>query len=390
MIPATTWPQWAECEGDRIRADGRWREVRDFDGVGPVGRLRDGTGRSRAVVSFASNDYLGLSRHPAVVAAAHDALDRWGTGSGSARPVTGSRPVHTELEAELAEWKKTERAVLFPTGFAANLGVLSALGTAGVRILSDERNHASIVDGCRLSRADVTVYPHGDVAAVERNLRQPGRSPGRAIVVTDGVFSMDGDEAPVTELADVCGRHGALLVLDEAHAVLGAEPALGNCHALRVGTLSKALGALGGFVASPAALIDLVVNRARSFIYTTASSPADTAAGLAAVRVVRSPEGEALRSRLGAHVERLAPGHATPIVSVVLGEEQRAVDASRRLLEQGLLVPAIRPPTVPAGTSRLRITLSAAHTIEQVERLSTAVAELRSGQFPRGDRPVEA
>jgi 8-amino-7-oxononanoate synthase len=394
MSLATRWPRWAESEGDRIRADGRWREVRDFDGMGPVGRLRDGSGRNRVVVSFASNDYLGLSRHPAVVAAAHDALDQWGTGSGSARLVAGSRPVHTELEAELAEWKKTERAVLFPTGFAANLGVLAALGTAGVRILSDERNHASIVDGCRLARAEVTVYPHGDVAAVERNLRQPGgargRVPDRAIVVTDSVFSMDGDVAPIAELADVCGRHGALLVLDEAHAVLGPEPALGNCHALRVGTLSKTLGALGGFVAGPAALIDLIVNRARSFIYTTASSPADTAAGLAAVRVVRSPEGEALRSRLGAHVERLAPGHATPIVSVVLGQEERAMDASRRLLERGLLVPAIRPPTVPADTSRLRITLSAAHTSEQVERLSTAVAELGPGHVPRRDRPVEA
>ncbi len=371
LATATAWSRWAEREGARIRADGRWRTVRDFDGAGPHGRVPDGDGY-RSVVSFASNDYLGLSRHPAVVAAAHDALDRWGAGSGSARLVTGSRPVHSELEAELAEWKGTERAALFPTGFAANLGVLTAIGTAGTHILSDERNHASIVDGCRLSRADVTVYPHGDVGSVERSLRRPGR----ALVVTDAVFSMDGDAAPVAELSEACQHHGALLVLDEAHAVLSPEPALGDCQVLRVGTLSKTLGALGGYVAGPAELVDLVVNLARPYIYTTASTPADTAAALAAVRVVRSPEGDELRSRLRANVELLSPGHPSPIVSVVLGDEGRAMDASRRLLDQGLLVPAIRPPTVPAHSARLRITLSAEHQRAQVERIVSALAAL--------------
>jgi len=385
----STWLGWAESEGDRLRIEGRWRQVRDYDGAGPTGWVRDGDGR-RAVVSFASNDYLGLSQHPAVVAAAHDALDRWGTGSGSARLVAGSRSVHTELEAELAEWKGTERAVLFPTGFAANLGVLTALGTAGTHILSDERNHASIVDGCRLARADVTVYAHGDVAAVERRVGQPSGARDRVMVVTDSVFSMDGDLAPVNELADVCRRHGALLVLDEAHAVLSTEPNLDDCDVLRVGTLSKTLGALGGFVAGPAKLIDLIVNRARSFIYTTASSPADTAAALAALRVVRSREGEALRSRLLAHVERLAPGHGSPIVSVILGDEDRAVQAADRLLARGLLVPAIRPPTVPAHTSRLRISLSAMHTTDHVERISDAVAGLGPEHVVGGGRSVPA
>ncbi len=389
MRPATTastiWSTWAEREGGHIRADGRWREVRDFDGAGPIGRLRDGDGH-RSVVSFASNDYLGLSQHPAVVAAAHDALDRWGAGSGSARLVTGSRPVHSELEAELAGWKETERAALFPSGFAANLGVLTAMGTAGARILSDERNHASIVDGCRLARADVTVYPHGDVGFVEHSLRQPGRT----LVVTDAVFSMDGDAAPVAELADACRRRGALLVLDEAHSVLSPEPPLGDCQALRVGTLSKTLGALGGFVTGPAALVDLIVNRARPYIYTTAPSPADTAAGLAAVRVVRSPEGDELRARLRAHVELLAPGHPSPIVSVVLGAEARAMDASRRLLDQGLLVPAIRPPTVPAHTSRLRITLSAAHLTAHVQRIVNALADLDRDCARGGDGAAQA
>ena len=371
LATATAWSRWAEREAARIRADGRWREVRDFDGTGPNGRVRDGQG-FRSVVSFASNDYLGLSRHPAVVAAAHDALDRWGAGSGSARLVTGSRPVHGELEAELAAWKGTERAALFPTGFAANLGVLTAMGTPGTRLLSDERNHASIVDGCRLARAEVSVYPHGEVGYVERGLRQPGRT----LVVTDAVFSMEGDVAPVAELAEACHRHGALLVIDEAHAVLNPEPALGDCQVLRVGTLSKALGAMGGYVAGPAALVDLVVNLARPYIYTTASSPADTAAALAAVKVVRSPEGDDLRARLRSHVELLSPGHPSPIVSVVLGDEERALQASRRLLDQGLLVPAIRPPTVPAHSARLRITLSAAHEQSQIQRIVSALADL--------------
>ena len=367
-----TWSEWAEGECALIRAERRWRTVRDVDGSGPTVRVGDGDG-GRTVVSFASNDYLGLTRHPAVVAAAHAALDRWGAGAGSARLVAGSRPVHSELEAELADWKGTERAVLFSTGFAANLGVLVALGGPDVHILSDQLNHASIVDGCRLSRSPVTIYPHRHADAVEQALR----GSGRAIVVTDAVFSMDGDLAPLADLARTCARHGALLVVDEAHAVLGGEAMPPGCEVLRVGTLSKALGALGGFVAGPAPLIDLVVNRARSFVFTTASSPADAAAALAALGVVRSPEGRALEARLRAHVQRLAPGHPSPIVPVVLGDEHRALTASAALLDKGLLVPAIRPPTVPAHGSRLRVSLSSSHTTAQVEQLSAALDTLR-------------
>lgn len=366
-----TWRAWAGAEAARIRAAGQWRAPRDFDAAGPEGKLSpDG----RPVVSFASNDYLGLTQHPAVVAAAHAALDRWGTGAGSARLIVGSRPVHSALEAALATWKGTEAAVLFSTGFAANLGVLTTFGAAGVLVCSDELNHASIIDGCRLTRAEVTVYRHGDPEHVDRLLAEaPGR---RAIVVTDTVFSMDGDVAPVDELAAVCARHGALLVLDEAHAVLGPEPQLAGVEALRVGTLSKTLGALGGFVAGPRALTDLVVNRARSYIFTTASTPADAAAALAAVEIVRSPEGEARRARLRQLVERVRPGHPSPIVPVVIGDEQATLAAARSLLDQGLLVPAIRPPTVAPGTSRLRVALSAAHTDDQVDALVRALAAL--------------
>ncbi|HZQ88320.1 MAG TPA: aminotransferase class I/II-fold pyridoxal phosphate-dependent enzyme, partial [Acidimicrobiales bacterium] len=331
------WREWVEAENDRIRAEGRWRVTRDLDAAGPEGVL---SATGERVVSFASNDYLGLTLHPAVVAAAHEALDRWGAGSGAARLIVGSRPLHSELETELAEWKRSERALLFPTGFAANLGVLSTFGVAGGLVCSDELNHASIVDGCRLAHSEVSVYPHGDVDALDALLA--GRA--RPIVVTDTVFSMDGDVAPLAEIADACRRRGALLVLDEAHAVLGPDPdphgELAGVDVLRVGTLSKTLGSLGGFVAGPAPLIDLLVNRARPFIFTTASTPADTAAALAAVRVVRSAEGEALRARLRAHVERVAPGHPSPIVPIVLGDEDAALKAAAALLERGLLVPA--------------------------------------------------
>jgi 8-amino-7-oxononanoate synthase len=363
---------WAERVAARNRsiADaGQWRTIRTLDGPGPSFTLDEG----RTIVSFASNDYLGLSQHRAVVDAAADALERWGTGSGSARLIVGSRPIHRELETELAAWKHTEAALLFPTGFAANLGVLTTFATAGVLVVSDELNHASIIDGCRLSRGRVEIARHRDVAHVDALLTA---HQGPAIVVTDTVFSMDGDEAPLDDLLEVCARHHALVVIDEAHAVLGPDvPAYPDI--LRVGTLSKALGSLGGFVAGPRACIDLVINAARPFIFTTAPTPADSAAALAALRVLRSSEGHALVGRLRGHVERVAPGHPSPIVPIVLGDEHRALDASTHLLDDhGLLVPAIRPPTVAPGTSRLRIALSAAHTDDEVDRLAKALVEL--------------
>jgi 8-amino-7-oxononanoate synthase len=376
-VRRSAWQDWADETSAAIRAAGQWRQPRDLDAAGPEGKLEpDG----RPVVSFASNDYLGLSQHPRVIAAARAALDRWGTGSGSARLIVGSRPIHTELESALAEWKRAEHAVLFPTGFAANLGVLSTFGGRDVLICSDELNHASIIDGCRMSRSEVAVYRHADAAHVDAMLRACAGSGRRAIVVTDTVFSMDGDCAPVGELAQLCARRGALLVLDEAHAVLGPDPDLdGNLDgvdALRLGTLSKTLGSLGGFVAGPAALTQLIVNRARSYIFTTAPTPADTAAALAALGIVRSEEGTGLRARLRAHVDRIRPGHPSPIVPLMCGSEARARRAADALLELGLLVPAIRPPTVAPGTSRLRVALSAAHTEEQVETLARALATL--------------
>jgi 8-amino-7-oxononanoate synthase len=375
----TTWSSRVDTSNTRLHAEGRWRHPVTFDAHGPEGVLTDD---GRKVVAFASNDYLGLSMHPAVVAAAHEALDLWGAGSGASRLVTGSRPCHEKLEHALASWKHSDGAVVFPTGFAANLGVLGAFGDSDVRICSDELNHASIIDGARLSRAEVAVYRHGDVDHLDTLLNE---WTGPTLVVTDVVFSMDGDVAPVKEIAELCRRRGALLVLDEAHDVLGPDlaPHLVDTDVLRVGTLSKTLGSLGGFVAGPRPFLDLLQNRARSYIFTTAPSPADAAAALAALGVLTSPEGAPLRQRLAAHVEAVAPGHPSPIIAIVLGADERAVAASTTLRHHGVWVPAIRPPTVPPGTARLRVTLSAAHTEDQVALLLEALAEVS----PRGSRP---
>ena len=382
--PVPTWDERIRARLDGVKSDGRWRAVRRFDAFGPGGTL-DGDGRPGSgpeVTSFASNDYLGLSAHPAVIAGAHAALDRWGAGGTASRLVVGSRPPHHDLEDALAAWKGSEAALVFPTGYMANVGVLTALAGPGTRIVSDALNHASIVDGCRLAKGELVIAPHADVATVDRLLAEDSRP---TVVVADSVFSMDGDAADVEGLAEVCARRGAALVLDEAHAVFGPDldpAAHPDLTLVRVGTLSKTLGSLGGFVACSAPVRDLLVNVARSFIFTTALSPADAGAALAAVGVVRSAEGDALRARLRSHVDRFAPGHPSPIVPVVLGSEDAAVAAAAALLADGLLVPAIRPPTVPPGTSRLRVTLSAAHTDDQVDALEKALAALPAPAIP--------
>ncbi len=362
---------WAGEQLGTIHAADQWRTVRPFDARGPVGHLA-----GREVISFASNDYLGLSCHPAVIGAAHTALDRWGTGATASRLVVGSRPVHADLEAELADWKNTARALVFPTGYAANLGVLSSLGGPDCLIVSDELNHASIIDGCRLSRSPIAIARHNDIDHVDHLLSRAEAA--RTMVVTDAVFSMDGDEADVGALGECCARHGALLVIDEAHAVFGPSLApladFERLRVLRVVTLSKALGSLGGAVCGPGPLVDLLVNRARPFIFSTGLAPADAAAALEAIRISRNSEGDSLIARLRRLTDRLRPGHPSPIVPIVVGPEARAVRVAEALLGEGLLVPAIRPPTVPAGTSRLRVALSAAHTDDMLDRLVGALA----------------
>ena len=368
-----TWGSWAAGELDGVRAAGRWRQNRSFDAFGPLGELE-----GQPVTSYASNDYLGLSTHPAVLAAAHDALDRWGSGSTASRLIVGTRPGHGELEASLADWKRAERALVFSSGYSANVGVLTTVGGPDVTIFSDELNHASIIDGCRQGRSTTIVYRHDDLDDLDHRL---GSARGRKVVVTDSVFSMDGDAADLVGLGELCVRHGALLVLDEAHAVLGPDlPAVDGLELVRVGTLSKTLGSLGGWVAADGPLIELLVNRARSFIFTTALTPADTAAAEAALTVLRSSEGASLVVRLRSHVDRLRPGHPSPIIPIVLGEEARAVKAAAALLDGGIFVPAIRPPTVPVGTSRLRVALSAAHTDRMIGDLLAALDRLGLSQ----------
>jgi 7-keto-8-aminopelargonate synthetase-like enzyme len=248
--------------------------------------------------------------------------------------------------------------------------------------LSDELNHASLIDGCRLAKALVRIYRHNDLDHLAKLLTDVD---GPALIATDTVFSMDGDAVDLPELAGLAAAHDALLVLDEAHAVLGPDLPPTAQPLLRVGTLSKTLGSLGGFVAGPKDYIDLLRNRARTFIFTTASPPADIAAAQAALRVVRSDEGKQLQATLRRHIDRLRPGHPSPIVPVILGDEAAALAAARELADQGLLVPAIRPPTVPPGTSRLRVALSAAHTPADVDRLVAALASL-----PRPEHAVSA
>ncbi len=360
----SVWSDWVSAELAHIEAAGQWRVTRAFDGIvqGPL--------NGREVINFAANDYLGLSFHPTVREAARDAIEQFGSGAGASRLVTGTRSLHARLEAELAQWKGEAKALVFPTGYAANLGVLTTFGAQGATIFSDALNHASIIDGCKLAKARTVVFPHNDLDALEAQLRA---TDGRKLVVTEAVFSMDGDLAPLAALAEICGRYGALLVIDEAHAVFGTGKDTIACDHLRIGTLSKTLGALGGWVAGSASVIDLLVNRARTFIFTTGLSPADTAAALAALQICRSEEGEQLRRKLRANIDAIRSGHPSPIVPIVLGSERAALDASRALLEQGIFIPAIRPPTVPRGTSRLRLTLSAAHTDEMIARLVAAL-----------------
>lgn len=372
---------WVAGELDRIRAAGQRRALRTFDAAGPVGILdhaTDGVVAGLPVVSFASNDYLGLSNHPALGRAACDAVERWGTGSTSSRLLVGSRPCHDELEAELCAWKQTEAALVFSSGYTANLGVLSTLGGPDCLIVSDELNHASIIDGCRLSRSPVAISRHNDVEHVDQILESATTT--RAMVVVDAVFSMDGDEAPVNQLGEVCARHGALLVLDEAHAVLGPETGavadIEGLEMLQVVTMSKALGSMGGAACGSRPLIELLVNRSRPFIFSTALSPGDAAAAAAAVRLIRSAEGRELITRLAALVQRVAPGHPSPIIPIRIGSEVDAVAASEELLGRGLLIPAIRPPTVAPGTSRLRLALSAAHTDAMIDDLLAGLSSL--------------
>jgi 8-amino-7-oxononanoate synthase len=342
----------------------------------------------RPLLSFCSNDYLGLASHPSLARAAASAAERSGFGSGSARLVSGDFPEHRALEEQLAAFLGTEAALVFPTGYQTNLGVLTALASRGDLIVSDAANHASLIDGCRLSRAEIAIYPHRDLSAAETILKAAGSGHRRRLLVTESLFSMDGDVAPLAALADLARRHDAALIVDEAHALgvlgpggRGLARAAGVTPDVLIGTLGKALGGLGGFAAGTADLRSILVNRARTFIFTTASPAPLLAAAVAALQIATAPEGDERRRTLAARIQQLEaalalPPSGTPIIPFILGPDRLALAASAQLREAGLFVQAIRPPTVPEGTARLRITLSANHTAEEVAQLAAALREI--------------
>ena len=348
----------------------------------------------RRCVDFCSNDYLGISAHPRVTAAFIEAAREHGVGARASHLITGHQPEHDALEEELADYTGRERALLFSTGYMANLGLATALVRKGGAVLGDALNHASLIDAGRIARASLDYYEHGDARALEAKLAAGEGLP--ALVLTDGVFSMDGDLAPLPALAAACRRHGALLAVDDAHGlgVIGAtgrgtlehfDLAAREVPAL-VGTLGKAFGSFGAFVAGDAGLVETLIQRARTYIYTTALPVAVAAATRAALAVSISESWR--RTRVAALTRRFRAlaGQAdlpladstTPIQPVLLGGAGEAVEASERLLERGFFVAAIRPPTVPAGTSRLRVALSAAHRDEDVESLVSCLTEVVS------------
>lgn len=348
------------------------------------------TSDGKPVLAFCSNDYLGLANHPAVAAALTAAVPTMGVGGAASHLICGHHEAHHRLEQRLADLTGRSAALFFSTGYMANLGVISALAGRGDTIFSDRLNHASIIDGCILSRAKVQRYPHNDVAALAEKL---ANTSGHKLVVTDGVFSMDGDLAPLKELAALCRQHDALLVVDDAHGVgvLGSHGGgsleqLGLSEdevPLLMGTLGKAVGTSGAFVAGPELLIEYLVQKARTYIYTTAMPPALAEATCTALDILeKEPQRrEQLRLLIGRFRKevqalgyRLMPSQ-TPIQPILVGDNWAALELSRRLEDEGLLVTAIRPPTVPEGEARLRVTLSATHTDDDLDRLLAALAQ---------------
>ena len=374
-------------ELESLRAEGMYRSMRVISGAQGSRVELDG----RQVLLLCSNNYLGLADHPALKAAAIDAVSL-GVGSGASRLVSGTMELHERLEERIASFKGTEKALLFNSGYAANTGIISALVGRGDAIFSDRLNHASIVDGALLSRAGFYRYPHRDMAALERMLQEKGGK-GRRLIVTDGVFSMDGDVAPLAELVQLARRYDALLMVDDAHGsgVLGASGRGSGelCGVMdgidiHMGTLGKGLGSFGAYAATSAVVRDYLVNKARSFIFSTSLPPAVLAASLAAIDLADSPEGGALRERLAANValfkERLLfhgfdiMGSETQIVPIFVGPAKATMEFSSQLLEQGLFVQGIRPPTVPAGSCRLRCTIMATHERDDLEQAVESIA----------------
>ena len=375
-------------ELEALRHRGLYRHLRRVEGdQGPTLQLG-----GREVINFSSNNYLGLANHPALQDAAKQAIDRYGCGSGASRLISGNMHLHEELESTIAKLKGTEAALVFNSGFQANTGIIPVLVGEGDVVLSDAFNHASIIDGCRLSRANIVVYGHGDLNRLEQSLNNSS-SARRKLIVTESLFSMDGDEAPLTDIVSLAEKHGAMVMVDEAHATGVYEPngaglvaklGLGDRVLIQMGTLGKALGGFGAYVAGSESLRELLINRCRSFIFTTALPPAVMAMGIAAIDLVKKePE---RRQALSNNCERLRTGlkelgyslgnSQSQILPLIVGDATKCMRLSQDLLDRGIFAQGIRPPTVPQGTSRLRITLMATHTREHIDQALKVFKEI--------------
>ncbi|MCL4853659.1 MAG: glycine C-acetyltransferase [Bryobacteraceae bacterium] len=370
--------------GDQLNA---WRQAGTFQTLRQLQTACEPVSRfdGREVINLASNNYLGLANHPKLVEAALDATRRLGVGSGAVRTISGTMAIHMELEQKIARFKNVEACVVFQSGFAANAGTVSAILGPDDHIISDQLNHASIIDGARLSKAKIHVFPHKDVAAAGRILSELDGAPGRKLLISDGVFSMDGDIAPLPELTAVAERHGAIMMVDDAHAsgVLGRAGRgtidhfglHGRVH-VQVGTLSKAVGVLGGYVCGSRDLIDFLYHRARPFLFSTSHPPAVAAACMAAFEIMENePELiEALWDNTKYFQAALASAgfdtgaSETPITPILVGEAKTAHAFSRALFEEGLFATGIGYPTVPEGKARIRTIVTATHTREQLDR----------------------
>lgn len=375
------WLESLEQELEELRSEGLYRSCRRIEAM-QEGRIYV---EGRWLIHMSSNSYLGLHLHPEVIRAAQEALQQYGTGAGSARLIGGTNPLHEELEAKLASFKQAEAALLFPTGYMANLGVITALVGPGDLVIGDHLNHASLIDACRLSKATFRVYPHKDVNRLKAALQERRDRYRRILVVTEGLFSMDGDVAPLPELVQVTKHHGAILLVDDAHAtgVLGAQGrgSLEHCGMspdgiLQMGTLSKALGSLGGFIAGPKLVIETLKNKARSFIYTTALPASCAAAALKALHLIQRDPSH--RLKLWENVKHWIAGlkklgydllsEGSPILPIRIGPTQKTMALSRALLQAGVYAPGIRPPTVPVGSARIRTSVTALHTRKDLDQ----------------------
>ena len=389
-MKADSWNGYFETTLSGLKKSGCYRSMRVIEeNAGPWVTIK-----GRKLLNFSSNDYLGLSQHSRVCTAVKHEISRFGHGVGASRLVTGNNAVLDKLEREAARFKKTEAVLVFSSGYMANVGIISALAEKNDRIISDRLNHASIIDGCRLSGAGVEIYPHGDTSALEKLLSRPHRR-GRTLVVTDAVFSMDGDLAPLNEIVPLCREYEAQLMIDDAHGtgVLGDRGSgtlehfgLDCPEVIQVGTFSKALGGLGGFVAARSPVIDFMINKVRTQIYST-GLPSPVAQGnREALRLVVEDSGArkrlaALGHRLQKEITKLdfpAPRSETCIVPLIIGSTEKTVIYSRELMKAGILAPAIRPPTVPPDTCRIRLSVTALHEEGHIDRLIDTIQSIKA------------